>query len=141
MLWDTLLSNEFEEMRREMDVLADWNGLAAGHGLAFPPLNAYEGKDEYLLIAFVPGLAKEAIDIRVEEESITLKGGRALPVEETAERAYMRHERDHGDFEKTFRFPAKLERKGVTARLENGILVIRAPKAEDAKPRQIQIKG
>lgn len=140
MLWDTLVFNELDEMRRDMEAMTEWGGLQMAAGAGFPGLNAYESKDEYVLALFAPGIAKDKLDIRMEENSITISGDRPLPAEEGPDRTYLRHERGHGAFEKTLRFPAKVNRGNIQARLENGILVIRAPKAEEAKPKTIEIR-
>lgn len=140
MLWDSLVFNELDEMRRDMDALADWSGLRMAAHSAFPALNAYESKDEYLLAVFAPGIAKNKLEVRMDENSITISGNRPLPVEEGPDRMYLRHERGHGPFERTLRFPAAVNRGGIQAQLENGILTIRVPKAEEAKPKTIEIK-
>lgn len=139
MLWDTLVFNELDEMRRDMEALADW-GLQPVTGAGFPGLNAYESKDEYVLAVMAPGIAKDKLDIRLGENSITISGNRPLPAEEGPDRSYLRHERGHGPFERTLRFPAMVNRGSIQARLENGILSIRVPKSEEAKPKTIEIK-
>jgi HSP20 family protein len=141
MLWDTLVSNGFDAMRRDMEALADWAGRIGDRAAGFPALNAYEDNDAYVLAAFVPGLSREALDIRVEEGMLTLRGDRSLPVEESDGRAYLRQERGHGAFEKTFRFPGKADRSRISAKLENGILIVRIPKAEESKPKSIEIQA
>lgn len=140
MLWETSVFNELDEMRRGMEALAEWDGVRRAPRAAYPCLNAYETRDEYVLAVFAPGLAKDKLDIRADEGSLTVSGNRPLPVEEGPDQVYLRHERGHGSFEKTFRFPSKVNRGGVEARLENGILSIRVPKAEETKPKTIEIR-
>lgn len=140
MLWETSVFNEIDEMRRDMESMGDWDGIRRAPRAAYPSLNAYETRDEYVLTLFAPGLAKDKLDLKVDENSLTVSGNRPLPVEEGPDRTYLRHERGHGPFEKTFRFPSKVNRGGVQARLENGILSIRVPKAEETKPKTIEIK-
>ncbi|MEO6098613.1 MAG: Hsp20/alpha crystallin family protein [Fibrobacteria bacterium] len=103
--------------------------------------NAYESKDEFIIAAIVPGIAKDAIDIRFDEGAVTLSGSRSMPNGEGPDRKFLRQERAHGEFEKIVRFPAQVNPAGITAKLDNGILVIRAPKAEAAKPKQIEIRN
>jgi HSP20 family protein len=137
MLWDTLTFNDLEEMRRDLDAMFGLEGAVA---TSFPLLNVYENRDEVLLVAQVPGIRKEDLEIRFEDGTVTLAGDREPPAEEAQTRRFLRHERGHGRFEKIFRFPAKVVTSDITAKLENGILVVRAPKAEEAKPQQITIQ-
>jgi HSP20 family protein len=138
MLWDTMIFNEFDEMRRNIDAMF---GLEGAVSTTFPLLNVYENRDEVILMAQVPGIRKEDLELRFDDGTVTLAGGRELPVEEGESRRFLRQERAYGRFEKFFRFPAKVVTSDIKAKLENGILVIRAPKAEEAKPKQITIQA
>lgn len=137
MLWDTLTFNDLDEMRRDLDAMFGLEGAVA---TSFPLLNVYENRDEVMLVAQVPGIRKEDLEIRFEEGMVTLAGDREPPTGAEPSRRFLRHERAYGRFEKIFRFPAKVVTSDITAKLENGILVIRAPKAEEAKPQQITIQ-
>jgi len=137
MLWDTMIFNELEEMRRNMDAMF---GLEGAIATSFPLLNVYENRDEVILVAQVPGIRKEDLELRFEDGAVTLIGGRESPKEMGESSRFLREERVHGRFEKFFRFPAKVVTSDIKAKLENGMLVIRAPKAEDAKPKQITIQ-
>lgn len=141
MIWDTMVFSELESMLRDRAALSEFGATDGGYRHSFPLFNGYESKDDFILTAFVPGIARDNLDIRFEDGSVTLKGGRGLPVSEGPDRTYLRQERAHGEFEKLFRFPVKVVQAGISAKLENGVLVIRAPKAEEAKPKQIAIQG
>lgn len=141
MIWETMVFNEFEARHRDMAAISEYTGTDGSYRNSFPLLNAYENKDEFVLVALVPGLAKDNLDIRCEEGSLKLRGSRGLPVAEGPDRNYLRQERAHGEFEKFFRFPVKVVQAEISAKLENGVLVIRAPKADEAKPKQIAIQG
>ena len=138
MLWDSLIFNDLDEMRRDVDAMFGFEGAIT---TTFPLLNVYENRDEVILVAQVPGIKKEDLEIRFEDGTVILAGGRELPGEESQSRRFLRQERMYGRFEKIFRFPAKVMTSDITAKLENGILVIRAPKAEEAKPKQITIQS
>lgn len=138
MLWDSMIFNDLDEMRRDIESMF---GLEGAITRSFPLLNVYENKDEVILVAQVPGMGKEDLEIRFEDGTVTLAGGRESPGEEGRERRILRQERMYGRFEKIFRFPVKVMTSDITAKLENGMLVIRAPKAEEAKPKQITIKA
>ena len=138
MLWDSMIFNDLDEMRRDIDAMFGFEG---GIGATFPLLNVYENRDEIILLAQVPGIRKEDLEIRFEDGMVTLAGGRELPAEESQTRRFLRQERIHGRFEKIFRFPVKVMTSDITAKLENGILILRAPKAEEAKPKRITIQS
>lgn len=141
MIWDTLAFNDLDEMRRDIDALLEVAGANAAFPYSFPPLNAYESRDEFILIAVVPGIAKADLELQFEEDAVTFTGERGSPMEENPSGKFLRHEREHVRFSKTFRFPAGIARDGISAKLENGILVIRAPKTEESKPKQINIQA
>jgi HSP20 family protein len=140
MLWDTLTFNDLDEMRRDIDALGEMLGTNGAYQSSFPSINAYENHDEITLAVFVPGIEKKDLEIRCENDTVTLIGGRDLPFDEGPDRRYLRHEREHGKFEKAFRLPAKVVSSEITAKLENGILFLRAPKSEESKPKQINIQ-
>jgi HSP20 family protein len=138
MLWDSMIFNDLDEMRRDIDAMFGFDSALA---TSFPLLNVYENPDEIILVAQVPGIRKEDLEIRFEDGMVTLAGGRELSLEEGQNRRFLRQERIHGRFEKIFRFPVKVMTSDITAKLENGILVLRAPKAEEAKPKRITIQS
>ncbi len=140
MLWDTLAFNDLDEMRRDIDALLE---MTVGNDIylsSFSLFNAYENRDEIIPVTVAPGVTKDSLDLEFNDDIVTLKGERASPIEEGPTKKFLRHEREYGRFEKSFRFPAKIDRAGITAKLENGILVIHAPKTEEAKPKHISIQ-
>lgn len=139
MLWNTSIYDDLDEMRKDMDALSEMLGYTGSYRSSFPHLNAYEDHDGYLLAAAVPGVRREDLDLRCDETTLTLFGKRSAASGKGAE--ILRQERDAGGFEKLFRFPGKVKAEAVSARLENGILTVRVPKSEDAKPRPIAIKS
>jgi HSP20 family protein len=138
MLWNTATFNDLDEMRKDMDALSEMLGYAGTYRSSFPRINAYEDKDGYTLAVDVPGIPRKDLDIRCEEGALTLIGSRGK-LEESHARRILRQEREAGSFEKIFRFPSKVDSGRISARLENGILLVKVPKAEEAKPRPIEI--
>ena len=117
-----------------------WPELAWPHELAkLPVLDVYEEGGALVVKAEVPGLAKEEIDVRVEGDVLTISGKKEK--EEKVERKdYYRFERSEGVFSRTVRLPAEVEAEKMTARLENGVLEIRAPKADPAKSKSRKVE-
>jgi HSP20 family protein len=138
MLWNTAIFNDLDDMRKDMDALSEMLGYTGAYQTSFPRINAYEDKDGYTLAVDVPGIPRKDLDMRCDEGTLTLFGSRGK-LEQSHARRVLRQEREAGSFEKIFRFPAKVDSARVSARLENGILLVKVPKAEEAKPKPIAI--
>jgi len=118
--------------RNDDDVLSggDW----------LPPVDIYENdKHEIVLRAELPGLKREDIDIRVENNTLTLKGQRTRDAEVEQEH-YHRVERSYGAFSRSFVLPTTVNTEAVSATFADGVLTITLPMREEAKPRQIQVQ-
>jgi HSP20 family protein len=101
-----------------------------------PPVDVFESADELLIIADVPGVPPEGIDLRVENDTLTLQARRPATTDESP--ALVR-EYDAVDFATTFRIPAGIDTTSIAAETKNGTLVVRLPKAAAAKPRKIAV--
>lgn len=106
----------------------------------FPPVNLWEEDDALVLEAELPGLELNELEIYVTgHDQLTLKGERKAPA--PAKGVQHRQERGQGAFSRAITLPMDVDAARVEARLEHGVLSIRLPKAETAKPRKINIKG
>jgi HSP20 family molecular chaperone IbpA len=99
-----------------------------------PAVDVFENADEILVIADVPGVPSEAIDVRVEDGTLTLQTKRPAD----GERAIHR-ELDGVDYARSFRIPAGIDAAGITAETKRGTLLVRLPKSAAAKPRKIAV--
>ncbi len=117
----------FEDTDRES--LGIWN----------PPVDIFEEKDELVLKAELPGMKKEDIEVRIENNVLTLQGERKRE-SETKEDGYYRSERAYGTFSRSFSLPTSLDTSKIGAEYKDGILTVSLPKAEEAKPKQIDVK-
>lgn len=105
-----------------------------------PVVDIYENdKHEIVLRAELPGLKREEIDIRVENNTLTLRGERKRDAEVKQEN-YHRVERSYGSFSRSFSLPNTVSAEKVTATFTDGVLTITLPLREEAKPRQIQVQ-
>lgn len=104
-----------------------------------PPTEVRETEDSYLVEMDIPGVAKEDLDISVEDNVLTVKGERKQAQEDTSGR-YHRRERAYGTFTRSFRLPDAVDGGKVEAQYKNGVLAVTLPKREEAKPRQIEVK-
>ncbi len=100
-----------------------------------PPVDIYEAEDRYVVTAEVTGLAREDLQIQIQDGKLTLKGERR-PAECPTVR-FERVERGHGRFARAFVLPHAVDASAVTADLQNGVLTITVPKRSDR--RQVEI--
>ena len=102
-----------------------------------PALDLYQNADNVVAVVELPGMRKEGIEISLHDGTLTVSGERkSESVEgEKAERT----ERVTGKFRRSITLPARVETDKVNATYKDGILTVTLPKAEDAKPKQIQI--
>ena len=109
-----------------------------------PPVDIQETEDAYRLVAELPGLTKDDINITLENNVLRLTGERKFEkdVQEKKEgkkEGYHRIERAYGTFVRAFTLPSQVSHDKVEAKFENGLLTVMVPKAELAKPRRIAI--
>jgi HSP20 family protein len=109
-------------------------------GTWVPPVDIYDtGKHELVIKAELPDMSKEDIEITVENGSMTLKGEKKMDSELKDEHCW-RIERAYGTFTRTFSLPPTVDASKVTADYKNGVLTIKLPVREEAKPKQIQVQ-
>jgi len=105
-----------------------------------PAVDLYEDKDNLQLQAELPGMDKEDIQIEIHEGVLTLSGERTLD-KQYATSAVYRSERALGRFQRTLTLPAQVAAEKVKAHYKDGILTVLLPKAEESKPKHIEIKA
>ena len=103
-----------------------------------PSVDISEDANEYLIKAELPEVTKEEVKVTVENGVLTVSGERKLEREE-ADRKYHRIERSYGSFLRSFALPEDADPDRVTAEFRDGLLQIRLPKSEVAKPKQIEV--
>jgi len=104
-----------------------------------PPVDIYQNGDhEIVLKAELPDLTREDIDITVDNGTLTLKGVKKL-ANEVKDEQYHRIERQYGSFSRSFSLPQTVDSAKVGADYKNGVLTVRLPLREEAKPRQIKV--
>jgi HSP20 family protein len=103
-----------------------------------PAVDILESEDNLILKADLPDVNIEDIDIRVENQTLTLRGHRKFEKDE-AVKGYHRIERSYGEFVRGFTVPSTVDTEKVGADYKNGVLTITLPKKEAAKPRQVKV--
>jgi HSP20 family protein len=102
------------------------------------PVDAYSTPEELVILASVPGLNPEDVDIMIEGDTLTIRG-ETQPSPEGAE--YVIQERRFGPFSRTLTLNVPVQSEKAEAVFENGVLKLIIPKAEEVKPRQIKVKS
>ncbi len=118
-------------------------GLPSGSGRTeyawLPAVDLTETPDRYTLEADLPGVKREDIDLSVVDNVVTVKGERKNG-RETHEDGCHVYERHYGSFQRSFRLPEDVDTEKIEAKFENGVLRVTLPKAEEAKPKRIEVK-
>jgi HSP20 family protein len=109
----------------------------SGYG-AYPPINLFEDQDGNVVIAEMPGLDSAKLEISAQGRTLTLRGERKRD-ERVNPSGYHRRERRFGEFSRSIQLPSDLDMSKAKAQYESGVLILRVPKAEAAKPRQIAV--
>jgi HSP20 family protein len=104
-----------------------------------PAVDIVETQDALQLKADLPDVKLEDIDVRVENQTLTMSGKRRFEKEEKV-KGYHRIERSYGDFVRSFAIPQTVDTEKVAADYKNGVLTISLPKKEAAKPRQVKVE-
>jgi HSP20 family protein len=103
-----------------------------------PPVDVYEDEHNITLKIEVPGIDEKDIDVRIENNTLTVHGERKFEKEEKEEN-FRRVERQYGSFTRSFTLPNTVDAEGVQANYEKGILKVRLAKKAEAKPKQIKV--
>jgi len=101
-------------------------------------VDIYENADGLVLKAELPGVNPDEVEIRVEDNTLYLKGERKFE-KEVKEQNYHRVERSYGTFTRTFSLPNSVDADKVSANYKDGVLTLTMPKKEEAKPKTIKI--
>ena len=103
-----------------------------------PAVDIYEHGTNIVLKAELPGVDPKDVDIRLENNVLSLRGQRKLEGEVKRE-SYHRVERSYGTFSRSFTLPTVVDQASIKAEFKDGMLQVTLPKREEAKPKQIQI--
>jgi HSP20 family protein len=133
--------DRFAVLRDEMDRLFDRSLGPVFHTTGSlsrwaPALDVYQEKDEFTVVAELPGLRKEEIELSLNDGILTISGERKQ--EKKNEQTY-RTERFYGRFHRSVTLPASVDGNKIKATYQDGVLKVVLPKAEEAKPKQIKV--
>ena len=138
--WPTL--DRWSNLRDELNSFFDaplWSGRTGQLFTGWSPaLDLYESGDHFVALVELPGMRKEDIDISLHDGALTISGERKRESKNNGETA-QRTERYVGTFRRSISLPTRVDAGKVSATYEDGILKVTLPKAEEAKPKQIQV--
>src|SRR5687768_8869493 len=123
----------FEDWTRSINENGNGNGFALA-------LDVHETDDAYTISPDVPGVSNENIDIRLHDDVLTISAETNHEAQEERGNALMK-ERRFGKFSRSLRFPVHVQNDAVEANFDNGVLTVTVPKAEEVKPRRIEVKA
>ena len=136
---------ELRTMQEQMNRLLNlsWNHELGGEdikeGIWQPAVDIYETEESIVIKAELPDVDQKDIEVRIEDNTLTLKGERKHESDVKKEN-YHRIERYFGTFQRSFSLPATIRQENVSAICEKGVLTITLPKKEETKPKQINIQ-
>jgi HSP20 family protein len=104
-----------------------------------PAVDIYETENELVLKADVPDVELKDVDVRVENQTLTIAGERKFEKQDSG-KGYHRIERSYGNFTRSFAVPNQFDTDKISAEYRNGVLTVSLPKKETAKPRQIKVE-
>jgi HSP20 family protein len=125
----------FEDSLVSPLTLRSFNGEAVA-----PPLDVHQTPDEIVITAALPGIKPEDVDITITGQTLSIRGEFKAD-EEISRDQYLYRERRYGTFHRQLQLPVRVQGDAANATFENGELRLSIPKAEEVKPRQIQVKA
>jgi HSP20 family protein len=102
-------------------------------------IDVHADEEAFVITAAVPGLEAESLTVEILEDVLTLRG--EIPESPNGTGEFLLRERRSGRFERKLRLPDSVEAEGTEAKVINGILTVRIPKAEEVRPRLIEVKA
>jgi HSP20 family protein len=103
-----------------------------------PSVDIYETPNELVVKADLPDVNEKDIDVRVENNLLTIRGERKFE-KSVSEENYLRVERTYGSFSRSFSLPNTVNPEAIGAEYKNGVLTVTLPKREESKPRQVKV--
>ncbi|MEI8354911.1 MAG: Hsp20/alpha crystallin family protein [Deltaproteobacteria bacterium] len=135
---------ELRAMQEQMNRLLDlaWNsdsGEELREGVWQPLVDIYENEEVVVIKAELPGMDQKDIEVKMENNTLTLRGERKHN-EEIKKENFHRVERFYGMFQRSFSLPTAVDQQNVKAVCDKGVLTITLPKKEETKPKQISVE-
>jgi len=137
--WPSELLSIQREMNRLFDTFARGDEEAQGLSVWTPAVDIAERDDEYVVRMELPGVRKEDVRITIENNMLTIRGEKKQE-QTVSDDAFRRVERSYGSFQRSFTLPVAVRADKIDAMAQDGVLTVKLPKAEEARPKQIEVK-
>lgn len=127
------------EIQRALDqsLSSDWLGRSTAAAGSYPPVNVFQQGHDLLLVAEMPGVKKEDLQISIKRNQLRIAGTKSSDYGEKV--SIHRHERSFGNFDRTFTLPIEVDADKVKAEYNDGLLALHLPRVEHERPKSIQI--
>ncbi len=140
--WDPFV--DMEQMRHRMDRifgdLRPWRlAPRVDSQIGYFPLDISETDEAFEVEAALPGVKPEDVEVQVHGDTVTIKGNSKEEAEEK-DKDWLRRERRYGVFARSFTLPTDIDAENASADFENGLLKLRLPKSEAARPKTIKVR-
>jgi len=130
------LRDAMDRLLEESFVRPAWAGNGEREHAFRLPVDAYTTENEVIILASVPGVKPEDVEITIEGDTLTLRGEMAAPPENVN---YVMQERAYGRFSRTLTLNVPVQAEKASAEFEHGVLTLTIPKAEAVRPRSIKV--
>jgi HSP20 family protein len=133
----------FAQLQRELERMLEttFGPVGASAVGVYPTVNVFDGGEEYVIKAEVPGVDPSKVDIEVQDNTLVLRGERRFDDPADKNVAYHRREREQGQFRRVVRLPGKVDGDKAVATYHDGVLTVRVPKAKETQPRRVSIQA
>jgi HSP20 family protein len=132
------LNNVLDEAFGAWPLQQDESGAISSAWL--PAVDVFEDKDAVKIVAELPGVKPEDVELSLENNLLTIRGEKKQEAEERSERVH-RYERSYGSFERAFMLPTTVDGDKISAEYRHGVLTVTVPKAERVRPREIPVRA
>jgi HSP20 family protein len=132
------MAQEVTRTEQRMPQTTESGQRASSRPVFLPPADIYETRDNIVVLAEMPGVAPDGVDITLERRVLTIRGRSVANDHAGYQRVYTEY--SHGDYERSFTLSDNINRDRIEATLKNGVLHLVLPKAETAKARKIELK-
>jgi HSP20 family protein len=138
--WDPFrnLSTLQDQVNRLFDSSFKADGETSSLAAWAPAVDIYETENELVIKADLPDIDEKDIDVRVENNMLTIRGERKFE-ESVKEDNYLRVERAYGSFSRSFSLPNTVNTEAIQANYKNGVLKVELPKRAESKPKQVKV--
>lgn len=133
------IEQTFKPLQRLKRFFEDWDLELPSETVNLPKIDVWEDNDKYVVEAELPGFDKKDIDVNISDDILTIKAVRKQE-QEKKDKNYYYAERSYGEFVRSLRLPAEVDKKAVKAKYNNGVLELTLPKTKEAKEKSTKIE-